>query len=66
MDKNLIDRVDVFDVYSGKGIPEGHKSLAINVVIQPVEKTLTDVEIEALSQKIVAAVAAKTGGSLRA
>ena len=46
----------MFDVYEGKGVPEGKKSIAIAVRIQPKDKTLTDAEIEALAQKIVAAV----------
>ena len=61
----LIERVDVFDVYEGKGVPEGKKSLAIAVRLQPREKTLTDTEIDALAQKIVAAVTKATGGTLR-
>jgi len=61
----LIERVDVFDVYEGKGVPEGKKSLAVAVRLQPREKTLTDTEIDALAQKIVAAVAKATGGTLR-
>lgn len=63
-DKLLITEASVFDVYQGKGVPEGHKSLAVEVVIQPVDKTLTDPEIEAVSGKIVAA-AQKAGASLR-
>ena len=43
----LIERVDVFDVYEGKGVPEGKKSLAIAVRLQPRDKTLTDAEIDA-------------------
>jgi len=54
----------VFDVYEGKGVPEGKKSIAIAVRIQPSAATLTDAEIEALAQKIVAA-ALKLGASLR-
>ncbi len=61
----LIERVDVFDVYEGKGVPEGSKSLAVSVRLQPKDKTLTDAEIDALAQKIVAAVAKATGGALR-
>lgn len=64
-DKNLIQDIDVFDVYAGKGIDPGKKSVAIAVTIQPVEKTLTDAELEGLSKKIVDAVIKKTGGSLR-
>lgn len=65
VDKNLITHVDIFDVYMGKGVEPGKKSIALNVTLQPVEKTLTDEEISALSQKIIAAVAT-IGGVLRA
>ena len=64
-DKALISRVDLFDVYTGKGVEDGHKSLAIAVTLQPQERTLTDPEIEAVAAKIVAAVAKATGGVLR-
>jgi phenylalanyl-tRNA synthetase beta chain len=64
-DKNLIAAVDVFDLYEGKGIEPGKKSLAIAVTIQPVEKTLTDAEIEAIASKIVSEVTKKTGAVLR-
>jgi phenylalanyl-tRNA synthetase beta chain len=63
-DRNLIDSVSVFDVYEGKGVPEGKKSVAIAVRIQPKDATLTDAEIEALAQKIVA-TALKLGATLR-
>jgi phenylalanyl-tRNA synthetase beta chain len=66
VDKKLIVGVSVFDVYEGKGIDPGKKSIAIAVTIQPREKTMTDAEIDALGQKIVAEVGKKTGGSLRA
>lgn len=66
VDKKLITGVNVFDVYEGKGIDDGKKSIAIAVTIQPREKTLTDQEIEAVGAKIVAEVTKKTGGSLRA
>ena len=64
-DKALIVDVKLFDVYAGKGVGEGKKSLAINVVLQPTEKTLTDAEIEAVADKVVASVAKATGGVLR-
>ena len=64
-DKTLITAVRVFDVYAGKGVPGGKKSLAITVTLQPVERTLTDAEIEAASAKIVAQVAKATGAVLR-
>jgi phenylalanyl-tRNA synthetase beta chain len=64
-DRQLIERVDIFDVYEGKGVPEGKKSLAISVRLQPKERTLTDAEIDSTAQKIVSAVAKATGGILR-
>src|SRR5262249_29961711 len=65
-ERALIERVDVFDLYEDKGIPEGKKSLAIAVRLQPKDRTLTDAEIETVAQKIAAAVAKATGGKLRA
>jgi phenylalanyl-tRNA synthetase beta chain len=64
-DRQLIERVEIFDIYEGKGVPEGKKSLAIAVTLQPKERTLTDAEIEAVAQKIVSAVAKATGAALR-
>jgi len=55
----------VFDLYAGKGVPEGKKSIAIAVTFQPVERTLAEAEIAAVSAKIVAAVAKATGATLR-
>ena len=63
-DKALIAEVRVFDVYRGAGVPGGMKSVALEVVIQPVGATLTEPEIEALSARVVAA-ADKTGARLR-
>jgi phenylalanyl-tRNA synthetase beta chain len=64
-ERQLIAGVDVFDVYEGQGIDPDKKSVAIAVTLQPTGKTLTDAEIEAVSQKIVAEVAKKTGAVLR-
>ena len=64
-DRKLVTDVTVFDVYEGRGIDEGRKSIAIAVTIQPREKTLTDQEIEAVAARIVAEVTKKTGGTLR-
>ena len=64
-DKALIAEVRVFDVYRGAGVPEGMKSVALEVVVQPREATLTESDIEALSTRIVAA-GAKAGATLRA
>ena len=60
-DKALITGARVFDLYAGKGVADGKKSIAIAVTLQPVERTLTDAEIEAVSAKIVAQVAKATG-----
>jgi phenylalanyl-tRNA synthetase beta chain len=65
VDKKLIAEVRLFDVYRGKGVDPGRKSLAITVVLQPVEATLTDDAIEAFSQKLIAAVEKATNGTLR-
>ena len=63
-DRVLITAAQVFDIYTGQGVPPGQKSVAIEVVLQPRDKTLTDAEIEAASAKIVTAVGA-IGGVLR-
>jgi phenylalanyl-tRNA synthetase beta chain len=65
-DKALVAGASVFDVYRGAGVEAGRKSVAVEAVLQPVERTLTDAEIDAVGQKIVAAVAKATGGVLRA
>ncbi len=65
VDRKLVSEIRLFDLYQGKGLPEGKKSLAISVTLQPVEATLTDAEIEGFAAKLVAAVEKATGGSLR-
>ena len=57
--------VTLFDIYEGPGIEADKKSLALEVTLQPGERTLTDAELEQVSAKIVAAVAKKTGAVLR-
>lgn len=64
-DKTLIDSVSVFDLYEGKGVPEGKKSVAISVRVQPKEATLTEGDIEAFVQKVVASVTKATNAVLR-
>jgi len=64
-DKALITNAVVFDVFEGKDIPAGKKSIAVAVTIQPKDATLTEAEIDALAKKIVANVAKQTGGTLR-
>ncbi|MGG7578095.1 phenylalanine--tRNA ligase subunit beta [Rhizobium sp. Nf11,1] len=64
-DRKLVTGVTVFDIFEGASVGDGKKSVAIEVQIQPVERTLTDEDFEALTQKIVASVTKFTGGVLR-
>lgn len=64
-EKALVADANVFDVYRGKGIADGKKSIAIEVTLQPKDKTLTEADIEAVAGKIVAQVGKATGGTLR-
>ena len=64
-DKALIANVSLFDIYRGPGIGERKKSLAIEVQLQPREKTLTEADIEAVSARIISACAKAVGASLR-
>ncbi|MEG3149521.1 phenylalanine--tRNA ligase subunit beta [Sphingomonas sp. ZT3P38] len=63
-DKAAITAVRLFDVFTGAGVEEGHKSLALEVTLQPGEKSFTDEELKAVADKVVAA-AAKLGAVLR-
>ena len=63
-DKAAITAARVFDVFAGQGVPEGHKSVAVEVLLQPSQKSFTDEELKAIADKIVAA-AAKQGAQLR-
>ncbi len=65
-DRKLITGVNVFDVFEGASLGEGKKSIAIEVLIQPTDKTLTDEDFDALTKKIVGNVEKTTGGVLRA
>ncbi|MHA6344755.1 phenylalanine--tRNA ligase subunit beta [Roseivivax sp. CAU 1761] len=64
-DKVLIEEVRVFDEFSGGSLGEGRKSLAVTVRMQPRDRTLTEKDIEAVSQKIVEKVGKATGATLR-
>ncbi|MER9053754.1 phenylalanine--tRNA ligase subunit beta [Mesorhizobium sp. M0213] len=64
-DRKLISGVSVFDVFEGAALGAAKKSIAIEVSIQPVEKTLTDEDFEALAKRIVENVHKQTGGVLR-
>ena len=57
--------VNLFDVYRGKGVSEGCKSLAIGLILQDYSRTLTDEEVDATVQRIVAALGEQLGAGLR-
>ncbi|MBP2514073.1 phenylalanine--tRNA ligase subunit beta [Sphingomonas sp. PvP018] len=63
-DKAAIVSARVFDVFTGQGVEDGHKSVAVEIVLQPTAKSFTDEELKAVADKVVAA-AAKQGASLR-
>jgi phenylalanyl-tRNA synthetase beta chain len=63
-DKAVITEARLFDRFTGTGVPEGQKSLAVEVTLQPAEKSFTEEELAAIAAKVVAA-AAKIGASLR-
>ncbi|WP_318441784.1 phenylalanine--tRNA ligase subunit beta [Photobacterium leiognathi] len=61
----LLTDVNLFDVYTGKGVEEGNKSLAIALTLQSAERTLEEADIASAVEAIVAALAEKFGASLR-
>ncbi len=63
-DREAIAEVSLFDVFTGPGVPDGMKSLAVEVTLQPGEKSFTEEELKTLAERIVAA-AAKAGARLR-
>ncbi len=63
--KDLIKDVLIFDVYKGKNIPNGKKSIAIKVIIQPILETLTEDDLEKISSDLINVIDAKLSGSLR-
>lgn len=64
-DKKLITNVTIFDIFEGASIGEDKKSVAIEVTLQPTEKTLTDEEIDAISAKVIENIEKSVGGTLR-
>ena len=63
-DKAAIVAARVFDVFTGTGVEPGHKSIAIEITLQPGEKSFTEADLKAVADKVVAA-ATKLGASLR-
>ena len=64
-ERKLLQSVDLFDVYEGKGVPEGKKSYAISYILRDDEKTLNDKQIEKIMQKLVSAYERELGAQLR-
>ena len=64
-DKNLVTEVRIFDLFSGGGIGDGKKSIAITVVMQPIKATLTETQIDGVCNRIISNVNESTGGDLR-
>ena len=65
VDEELIQKVATFDIYEGENIPKDKKSVAINVIIQALDKTLTEKDLDQISQKIIETVKEKTGATIR-
>ncbi len=63
-EKQHLIEARIFDVFTGEGVPDGQKSIAIEIVLQPADRSFTDEELQAISAKVVAA-AEKAGGELR-
>ena len=64
-EKKLLKKVELFDVYEGKNLPEGKKSYAVNFVLQDETKTLNDKAIDAIMQKLIKNLTNKLGAELR-
>jgi len=64
-EKRLLKRVELFDVYEGKNLPEGKKSYAVNFILQDEQKTLNDKQIDAIMQKLIATFKTKLSAELR-
>ncbi len=64
-ERKLLQSVDLFDVYEGKGVPEGKKSYAISYILRDDEKTLNDKQIEKIMQKLVSTYERELGAQLR-
>ena len=65
VDYNLIQNVSTFDVYEGENIPKDKKSVAINVTLQAIDKTLSESDLDEISKKIIDTVSKKTGATIR-
>ncbi|MBQ9636459.1 MAG: phenylalanine--tRNA ligase subunit beta [Prevotella sp.] len=64
-ERKLLKQVELFDVYEGKNLPEGKKSYAVNFILQDEQKTMSDKQIDAIMQKIIANLKKQLGAELR-
>ena len=64
-EKKLLKKVELFDVYEGKNLPEGKKSYAVNFILQDEEKTMNDKQIDAVMQKLIVNLKKQLGAELR-
>jgi phenylalanyl-tRNA synthetase beta chain len=65
VDENIIQKVNTFDIYEGESIPKEKKSVAINVILQALNRTLNEKDLDQVSQKIIETVKEKTGATIR-
>ena len=63
--QKLISNIKVFDVYEGENIPKDKKSVAINIVLQALDRTLNEKDLDQVSKKIIETVKEKTGATIR-
>jgi phenylalanyl-tRNA synthetase beta chain len=63
--RSLLENVEIFDVYQGKGVPDGKKSVAIAVTLRAADRTLTDADVQAVVDALVAS-ARELGAEVRA
>ena len=64
-ERKYLKSVELFDVYEGKNLPEGKKSYAVNFILQDEQKTLTDKQIEAIMNKLIANIKKELNAELR-
>jgi len=64
-EKSLLKDINLFDVYEGKNLPEGKKSYAVSFTIQDTTKTLTDVQIDKIMNKLQSNFENELGAQLR-
>jgi len=64
-ERKLLKKVELFDVYEGKNLPQGKKSYAVNFILQDEQKTMGDKQIDAVMQKLIQSLKKQLGAELR-